>query len=302
LFSVIIPLFNKERQVVQTIESVLAQTFTCFELIIVDDGSTDNSLGMVNSINDSRIKFYSKKNEGVSSARNFGINKANYNFIALLDADDLWDVKYLEEIYNLISSNRSFSVFASNYKINLGSQRYYIPKFILKNKVTIVPTDRYFDYSNHDTILTSSSIVFNKRVIELTGYFDTYLTHGEDLDYWIRISRNFEIVFLNNCLVTYNYDASNRSINKVPEFNQLIISKYDLIGDLNHDKFISKAAFRFAIFYLLNGNNTNVFLCIARIEKNSLLYFKIMFFRFLPENIRALLFKFHMKLFNHNVN
>ena len=101
-FSVIIPLYNKANFVRKTIESILNQTFTGFEIVVVNDGSTDNSLDVVNEISDPRIRIFTKENGGVSVARNFGIEKSQNEYIAFLDADDLWLPDYLETIKNMI--------------------------------------------------------------------------------------------------------------------------------------------------------------------------------------------------------
>ena len=90
LFSVVIPLYNKENHIQKTLNCVLSQSFTNFEIIIINDGSTDNSLKKAEDIKDSRIFLYSIKNQGVSNARNYGIKKANSDYICFLDADDFW--------------------------------------------------------------------------------------------------------------------------------------------------------------------------------------------------------------------
>ena len=100
--SVVIPLYNKENAIVKTIESVFNQTYTDFEIIIVDDSSKDKSLQVVQSINDSRLHVIHKENGGVSSARNRGIREAKGDYIALLDGDDLWKPTFLEEQVKLI--------------------------------------------------------------------------------------------------------------------------------------------------------------------------------------------------------
>ncbi|QYS90674.1 glycosyltransferase family 2 protein [Flavobacterium covae] len=99
LFSVIIPLYNKENYIYNTLISVINQTYTYFEIIIVNDGSTDKSLEIVKNINDSRIKIFEQNNKGVSSARNLGIKNATGSLIAFLDADDLWK-KIIWKKYN----------------------------------------------------------------------------------------------------------------------------------------------------------------------------------------------------------
>ena len=101
-FSVVIPLFNKEHFIEKTIQSVLNQTLQDFEIIIINDGSTDASLEKVELINDDRISVFTTKNLGVSHARNYGIQKAKGHDIAFLDADDYWESEFLESIKGLI--------------------------------------------------------------------------------------------------------------------------------------------------------------------------------------------------------
>lgn len=104
MFSVIIPLYNKERTIVRTLSTVITQTYTEFEVIIVDDGSTDSSVSLIrDSFNDERIKVITQKNKGVSSARNEGVLRARHEYLAFLDADDEWLPGYLEKVKEAIS-------------------------------------------------------------------------------------------------------------------------------------------------------------------------------------------------------
>src|SRR5262245_2597869 len=100
-FSVIIPLYNKENYIRNTLKCVLEQSFTDFEIIIVNDGSTDNGLKVVKEFTDSRIVIEEQTNKGVSAARNLGIEKAAGTMIALLDADDYWFPNHLEVLHAL---------------------------------------------------------------------------------------------------------------------------------------------------------------------------------------------------------
>lgn len=116
LVSIIIPAYNAEKYIAETIDSVLAQTYSNWELIIVNDGSTDNTLSVIEnySRNDKRISFISKQNTGVSDTRNTGIAKAKGEYIALLDADDVWLPKNLEKKIILLKENNSLGFVFSN--------------------------------------------------------------------------------------------------------------------------------------------------------------------------------------------
>ena len=115
MISVVIPLYNKEKQIANTLHSVLRQTFQNFEIVVVDDGSTDNSVQEVEKVNDIRIRIVHQKNAGVSAARNKGIEEARYDLIAFLDADDKWDQEYLQTQYGLYEKYSDCSVYACNY-------------------------------------------------------------------------------------------------------------------------------------------------------------------------------------------
>ena len=115
MISVVVPLYNKKSSIKSTIESVLAQTYKDFELIVVDDGSTDGSADVVKSFDDNRIRLISKENGGVSSARNEGIREAKNEFISFLDADDLWDKDFLLEIDKLINDFPEAGILGTSY-------------------------------------------------------------------------------------------------------------------------------------------------------------------------------------------
>ena len=103
MFSVVIPSFNSAHTIERALKSVFNQTFTNFEIIIVDDGSTDNSIEIINKLtNDIRLKIIKQKNQGISVARNTGVRNAQYEYIAFLDGDDEWESKYLETIHKAI--------------------------------------------------------------------------------------------------------------------------------------------------------------------------------------------------------
>ena len=225
-FSVVIPVYNKEKFVAKTLKSVLDQTFTDFEIIIVNDGSTDKSEVKILEFKNSRIQYYSKKNEGVAVARNFGIEKATSDYICFIDADDFWFPNFLETMHRFISELPEQKVFAAAIEIETKNKtipaHYSIPK---KSDFEIVD---FFDASQKECILWTSSVCIHKSVFEKVGTFDTMIKHGEDTELWIRIGLQFPIVFIRKILARYVYDNRSVSRNSSYFFESYTFEKYAL--------------------------------------------------------------------------
>ena len=207
-FSIIIPLYNKELSIRTTIESVLKQTYPHFELIIVNDGSTDRSLEMARQFVDNRIKIIDVPNAGVSNARNIGINNATCEYVIFLDADDLWYENSLDEFMFLIDNFEKAQVFCTSHTLTIKSiqsleKRYYIDNFWKRNAES---------YARNTTALVCTGcIAIKKECFNSVSGFNPELTHGEDLDLWNRLAENF--IFAKSEIVTmlYRLDAENRS-------------------------------------------------------------------------------------------
>lgn len=217
MFSVVIPLYNKESAIKNTIDSVIAQTFPSFEIIVVDDGSTDNSVSVLTAIKDPRIKVLSKKNSGVSVARNFGITAANYQYVALLDADDVWDPDYLLEQKKMIEDFPEAAMWGINFaEMDNGKLIRELPTGLPQGYRGIV--EDYFGMAQrHERIsdlFCSSSVVIRKSAFETAGMFDERLKYSEDIDMWFRIIANFPVAFYDRYMAFYQYDADNRAMNR----------------------------------------------------------------------------------------
>ncbi|MBF7090141.1 glycosyltransferase family 2 protein [Flavobacterium sp. ALJ2] len=214
-FSIVIPLYNKADYIENTINSVINQTFTDYEIIIINDGSTDNSVSNVLRFNDSRIQLYNQKNQGASLARNLGIEKAKYNYIAFLDADDLWMPNHLETLKNLIQNFPNVGVFASRYELVFSNGKNYIPKFKgISSDFEGIISD-YFETSLTYPIATSSSIVIPKSVFKKIGYFKPGISSGQDVDMWIRIATKYPVALSNKVTASYLHYIEN-SLSKTP--------------------------------------------------------------------------------------
>lgn len=223
-FSVIIPVYNKEKFVAKTLKSVLAQTFTDFEIVIVNDGSTDTSEAIIFSIKDPRIRYFSKSNEGVSVARNFGIEKASADYICFLDADDYWHPEFLQTLHTYIEKLPNEKVFAMAYEIETDKSvfpaQYSIPK---TNDFEIVD---YFEASKEASVLWTSSAAFHKVVFTKAGNFDHSIKSGQDIDLWIRIGLIYPVVFIPKVQSRYVYDFESLSRNSKYLNRKIDFSKF----------------------------------------------------------------------------
>lgn len=183
MFSVIIPLYNKEKFIQKTIESVLSQDLKDFEIIVVNDGSTDDSVAKVKDISDSRLKIVHQVNQGVGAARNNGMSHANFEWIAFLDGDDIWASNHLSELKQIIATFPSSGMIATNYKSFYSDTDIKIEDKKLKTNI------RSIDYFLEPIVWTSATAI-RKDVFKNLGGFTDY-KNGEDLEYWVRTALNY---------------------------------------------------------------------------------------------------------------
>lgn len=227
MISVVIPLYNKKDSIKSTIESVLSQTLSDFEIVIVDDGSTDGSADVVNRIKDKRIRLICKDNGGVSSARNAGILSSKGDYIAFLDGDDFWDKIYLETLHNLIIDFPDAAIYGIGYGwLDNGTKKKSSTG--LKDGYRGVINDVWNRYPGVWT--GSSSCVSKSKLIEI-GLFDERMTHGEDIDMWWRLLLLGHGVVDTKNLAWYRLDTENRAMNKLIPLEKHIpyfIDKYEL--------------------------------------------------------------------------
>jgi len=206
-FSVVVPLYNKADSVSGTVRSVLEQTFTDFELIVVDDGSTDGSLDAIASFRDDRIRVITQVNGGVSRARNAGIAAARASYVALLDADDVWHADFLKRIHNLIRIYPEASAYATQYAFRHGCNDCPPNHPRLKSLSPQLIDDYFHQVAVGDMLLTASSVCIPRAVLERTGSFPVDERIGEDQDLWIRLALHGPIAWDNRCSAYYRQDA-----------------------------------------------------------------------------------------------
>lgn len=216
-FSVVIPLYNKQRYVGRAVESVLAQSHDQFELIVVDDGSTDGSAEVVRNVRDPRLRLIVQDNGGEAAARNAGIRAATGSHIAFLDADDRWKPDFLAVMRSLIAAHPGAAIYGTNYEIvDDGS---IVPG--LDGAGRFVDRDGRLDYASalaHWCFpLTSSSICVPAHMFDAVGMFDERLKLATDIDMWVRLTLAGPAVFDDRVCAVYHKDADDRSTAE-PEF------------------------------------------------------------------------------------
>lgn len=253
-FSVIIPLYNKENFIEATLQSVLAQTFIDYEVLIIDDGSTDSSASIIKGYTDSRIRYFKTANKGVSSARNYGIQNATANYITFLDADDYWYPHFLEVMFKNSNKEPEIRVFSAAIEIETNNTTFPAAYSILqKNEYEIV---NYFSASFKETVICTSCAVFHKTVFDNVGFFDTQIKSGQDTDLWIRIGLEYPVLFSWEILARYVYDQNSLSKNNnflhtKPDFTAFAIAEKT---DPLLKKFLDLNRFSLAIKFKLAGN------------------------------------------------
>lgn len=209
--SVVIPLYNKEKYIARAINSVLAQTVQDFEIIVADDGSTDGGVEVVKAIGDIRIRLIQQVNQGVSAARNRGIDEAKADLIAFLDADDAWKPQFLEIILRLRSNYPDAGAYATAYEIKEPNGKIVKPK---SNTIPLCPWEgiipNYFESVLSDSSVSSSAVAIPKKVFNVVGSFPEGEKMGEDLDMWLRVALKYPIAFSNTIGAMYHRDSMNR--------------------------------------------------------------------------------------------
>lgn len=211
-FSIIIPLYNKENCIQKTVESVLNQTYKDFELIIVNDGSTDRSIDVVKLFSDDRIRIIDKPNGGVSSARNRGMQEAKNEWITFLDADDIMYEYALEVYMYLHRKYKDCSVLVAATESSKFKYRSTDNHFIVKNyyKENVYSCMKFRSY-----LLCTDCICINKCCYQTIGGFSEKLKHGEDLEYWYRLSQHYCFAKIERVVSFYNLEAENRSVSSL---------------------------------------------------------------------------------------
>lgn len=305
-FSIIIPLYNKENAIENTLKSVFNQSFTDYEVIVINDGSTDNSEEKVNAFSDSRLRLIFTENKGVSHARNLGISESKGKLIAFLDADDYWFPTHLASLHQLHKNFPEAGLLATNY------QFYYSDKKIIQPVFDAFPTEKwsgivpdFFKASMQFRLAWTSAVAVRKDVFQSLGYFDENITlgAGEDTDMWIRIALNYPVAFENEVSAYYHMATENRiSLSKTLERRFSKLDKFSNEEKTNSSlkKYLDLYRSEFALKHKLAGDLQSFHFYKKAISKENLHWKTKLLFN-LPTFLLQILYYFKKKLEHFNV-
>tara|TARA_B100001093_G_scaffold468498_2_gene488530 strand:+ start:1558 stop:2448 length:891 start_codon:yes stop_codon:yes gene_type:complete len=268
LFSVIIPTYNRDCFITKTIESVLNQTCSSFELIIVDDGSTDSTEKVVREIEDPRIKYFKKENAERGAARNFGVNKAKGDYITFLDSDDLLYSKYLKEASLFIASNGEINVFHQLFEIRNNSDK-------------LIQSADYSNSNVFKSLIKKGNFIacqgmFLRKDFAKSNFFneDRNLAGSEDYELWLRVSATTNIV-INPVVTSALIDHSERSVVKI-DIDKLIKRKELMLHYLFSNKLINSKLLKYKKI-LKTGAYSYISLHIALSKQSKKIALKFLF-------------------------
>ncbi|NOQ32202.1 MAG: glycosyltransferase [Helicobacteraceae bacterium] len=238
MVSVVIPTYNRASFLQRAIKSVLKQSKTVNEIIIIDDGSTDNTKELLSKF--PQVKYIYQKNSGVSSSRNRGIKEASSEWIAFLDSDDEWHKNKIEKQLEYHSQNSELFISYTDEKWIKDNKHINIPKKFKKIGGSIF--NEILPFCN----IAPSSVIVKKELFESVGYFDEELEVCEDYDLWLRIARSYEFGLVNEPLITkyaghddqlsfkhwgmdrFRIEALKKHTN-IKEAKQMLIKKLELL-------------------------------------------------------------------------
>lgn len=227
LFSVVIPIYNKAKVIERAINSVLNQSFKDFEVILVNDGSTDDSLIVANTFAiNSNVKIINQNNKGVSVARNVGIMNSNGECITFLDPDDYWLTDHLEilaKIYRKCNSIKA--IYSTGYIIHLVngteiSMKDQIDRMILKGKEFKICNDLFKIYNKFQYgIIHTNSVMIPRIVFDKVGFFVPDCNRSQDVDMWFRVMIEYPAVIIAKESTVYCREESTATAKYTRNFN-----------------------------------------------------------------------------------
>lgn len=303
-FSIIIPLYNKENYIKETLTTALNQSFSNFEIIIVNDGSSDNSVEQVKLFNDERIRLINQNNQGVSVARNKGIEEAKSDLIVFLDADDLWMDNHLEELKKLYHDFPNCGMYCNRHKTKISKNKFVSNSYsnsIPDNYRGVIPD--YFEANLVNRVSFTSSIMIPKEIIQKYNGFNINISSGQDLDLWTRIGIHNSVAISNITTAIYRFEVGG-SLSKTAFLSKKLIdlNKFKTFETKNKSlkTFLDIYRLEYAVQYRIAGDIKKSKKLVKEIKSKIPLKTKILLFT--PSYILRLMLKIKHLLKKSGIN
>ena len=288
MISILLPVYNSELFIKNTIDSVLNSTHKAFELIIINDGSEDNSLDIIKSYDDPRIKLYNKSNSGLIETLNYGIKKCKNDIIMRIDSDDIIHSQKIEKQLFRFKKDKVALIGTEGYTINNAGE--------VDSSINLPSKhdDILKAMMNYNASIIHPSIMVYKNVLESVGLYSPNMKHAEDYDLFLRISKIGKISNLNEKLIYLRKNENNISHLNAKEqiLNTFIAKKY--YQDYNYKPISDKIFFKIKNDINKNSLNKLYFFIHSKIVENTYLnksknYFTIFLMKIIRRLLRAVI-------------
>ncbi len=268
--SVVIPVFNKQKYVENSLKSVLNQTFKDFEIIIIDDGSTDNSPRIIEKFTDRRIKFFKQSNQGVSYTRNKGVELSNSPLIAFLDADDYWYPFHLQTIIKLYKEFTQADFFATGYEVKYPGG--LVKKFQFKPEKQERILEKFYRYIEGSPLFYTSNFAIKKDIFKKEKGFKTHI-HGEDTEFFYRLGYHYRLAYNPSITLRYmNKTENSLFANYETDRKVIILNELKSIEakDIYMKKMLDLNRFAWSLEYKVSGEYQKAIELVKQIDKKNL--------------------------------
>jgi len=238
LVTVLINSYNGEKTIYQTIKSALAQTYKNYEILIIDDASTDNTINLIKKFNNKKIRLYrNHKNIGLGKSRILAQSKIRGEYVCILDQDDIWHKNKIKSQLKLFLNNKKVGLVATGYKLIDENNK------IISLENTYYDKKNFINYLSFKNIFAHSTIMYRTKYAKSVGWYSNKLIYAQDYDLTLKILKKYEFRFLKNFLANIRVNLKSMTRSKIFQINTIneeliILKKIRTIYNLNLSNFI----------------------------------------------------------------
>jgi len=236
--TVLINSYNGEKTIYQTIKSALAQTYKNYEILIIDDASTDNTINLIKKFNNKKIRLYrNHKNIGLGKSRILAQSKIRGEYVCILDQDDIWHKNKIKSQLKLFLNNKKVGLVATGYKLIDENNK------IISLENTYYDKKNFINYLSFKNIFAHSTIMYRTKYAKSVGWYSNKLIYAQDYDLTLKILKKYEFKFLKNFLANIRVNLKSMTRSKIFQINTIneeliILKKIRTIYNLNLSNFI----------------------------------------------------------------